>query len=51
MIWFVVVPFVAFALAGILLKLAAPALMDEPLSEEWRRAHVADHGDGEEVVR
>lgn len=47
MFWSAVIVFVIAAVAGVLVRVAAPPLMDEPLSDEWRADHVADHGDGD----
>ena len=47
MFWIAIVVFVVAAVMGILLRLASPPLVDEPLSDTWRREHVREHGDGE----
>jgi len=47
MIYLAIVVGVFVAFIGTAMVLAARPLLDEPLSEEWRRTHVGDHGDGD----
>ena len=47
MFWIAIVVFVVAAVMGILLRLTAPPLVDEPLSDAWRAEHVREHGDGD----
>lgn len=46
MMWLFAALVVGLAICVIALLRGARTL-DTPLSEEWRAAHVADHGDGE----
>jgi len=48
MLWFLLLIVVVIGGVGCLVLLLAARPQDEPLSDEWRRAHVGTQGDGGE---